>query len=513
MIITGKRHPFLGRYRVGFDTDGQLLALDVQLVSDGGWSVDLSIPVTARAMFHIDSSYCYPALRVTGRIARTNTTSHTAYRGFGGPQGMLVGEDVLDRVARHLGLPPETVRERNLYRPSAGRTLTHYGMHIPDERLAVLWQRLLDRSDFPGLRSAATAFNEGSADVKRGVAITPVKFGISFTKTQYNQAGAYVVIYLDGSVQVNHGGTEMGQGLHSKIVEVASRVLGIGVDRVRAMPTATDKVPNTSATAASSGTDLNGAAVRAACETLRERLAALAGELMSCNPERLEFSGGRIHPPGDPQGGLAFDEVVATAYDRFVQLAATGYYRTPGIGWDALTGRGRPFHYYAYGAAVSEVEVDGWTGTWRLRRVDIVHDVGESLNALVDKGQIEGGFVQGLGWVTMEECVWDAEGRLRTHAPSTYKIPTIGEIPEDFRVAFLSEIEPDMAQPGVIMGSKAVGEPPFMLALSVREAIRDAVGAFAADPARCRVDLRSPATPEVILSAIERVRARALEPA
>jgi xanthine dehydrogenase large subunit len=510
MLATGKRHPFRGRYRVGFDGDGRLLALDADLVSDGGWSLDLSAPVNARAMFHVDNAYHYPALRVTGRVARTNTVSHTAFRGFGGPQGMLVGEDVVDRVARHLGLAPEVVRERNLYRP--GRDLTHYGQRIPDDRLRVLWTRLATDARVSRRRHDLAAANARDPHVKRGLAMTPVKFGISFTKTQYNQAGAYVLIYLDGSVQVNHGGTEMGQGLHSKILEVAARTLGIGVERIRAMPTATDKVPNTSATAASSGTDLNGQAVRAACETLRDRLAGLARSLLGAPDADLTFAAGRVHVTGERGRGLPVDEVVAHAYESFVPLSAAGYYRTPGIGWDAATGRGRPFHYYAYGAAVSEVEVDGWTGEWRLRGVDILHDVGESLNPLVDRGQVEGGFVQGMGWLTTEECVWDADGRLRTHAPSTYKIPTIGEIPEDVRVRFLSEVVPDMAQEGVVLGSKAVGEPPFMLALSVREALRDAVGAFAgADgAARRRVDLAAPATPEALLRAITAVRSAAM---
>jgi xanthine dehydrogenase large subunit len=509
MITTGKRHPFRGRYRVGFDGEGRLLALDAELISDGGWSIDLSAPVNARAMFHLDNAYHYPSMRVTGRVARTNTVSHTAFRGFGGPQGMLVGEDVVDRVARHLGLAPEVVRERNLYHP--GRDATHYGQRVPDDRLRLLWDRLARDSDLGRRRGELSAANASSPHVKRGLAMTPIKFGISFTKTQYNQAGAYVLIYLDGSVQVNHGGTEMGQGLHSKILEVASRALGVPVDRIRPMPTATDKVPNTSATAASSGTDLNGQAVHAACVTLRDRLAGLAASLLDAPGADLVFEGGRIHVAGDPARGMPFEQVVSHAYETFVPLSATGYYRTPGIGWDAATGRGKPFHYYAYGAAVSEVEVDGWTGEWRLLAVDILHDVGESLNPLVDRGQVEGGFVQGVGWLTSEECVWDADGRLRTHAPSTYKIPTIGEVPDQVRVRFLADCVdgsgPGMAQDGVILGSKAVGEPPFMLALSVREAIRDAVGAFAPDPARCRVDLAAPATPEAILRAVDAARA------
>jgi xanthine dehydrogenase large subunit len=510
MTITGKRHPFLGRYRVAFDDDGRLLALDAQLVSDGGWSLDLSDPVTSRAMFHVDNGYHVPHLRVTGQVARTNHVSHTAFRGFGGPQGTLVAEEVLDRVARHLGLLPEVVRERNLYRgPEDGgsedRATTHYGQRILDNRLPRIWAELSQRAGLAERRAEVSRFNSAAGHTRRGLAITPVKFGISFTKSQYNQAGALVLVYMDGSIQLNHGGTEMGQGLHTKMLRVASDTLGVRPERFRVMPTGTDKVPNTSATAASSGADLNGQAVRQACETIRDRLAVVAARMLGADaPEDLVFADDAVHPAKEPHRRIGFSELVFAAYDQLVSLSATGYYRTPNLSWDPVAGRGTPFHYFAFGAALSEVEVDGFTGTFRLRAVDVVHDVGDSLNPLVDLGQVEGGFVQGMGWLTMEECVWDDDGRLRTVAPSTYKIPTISEVPEHFEVHLLG----DAAQDRTILGSKAVGEPPFMLALSVREALRDAVAAFGPPGPGRRVELAAPATPEATLAAIDAVRSR-----
>ncbi|HEX7022138.1 MAG TPA: xanthine dehydrogenase molybdopterin binding subunit, partial [Trueperaceae bacterium] len=500
MNLTGKRHPFLGRYRVGYDDQGVLQALALELVSDGGWCSDLSEAVMARALFHVDNAYYVPALEVVGRVARTHKTSQTAFRGFGGPQGMLVVEEVLDRVARSLGEAPEVVRERNFYRGAGETNTTHYGQEVDDNRILRVWNEVKEAAGFAERRAALRRWNAASRHAKRGLAVTPVKFGISFTHTPLNQAGALVLVYADGSVQVNHGGTEMGQGLHSKMLGVAARTLGLDVARLRVMPTATDKVPNTSATAASSGADLNGQAVKDACETLRARLAGVAASMLgNARPEDLHFEDGWVFAPSRPGARLTWEEVVERAYLERVSLSATGYYATPGIHYDAAAGRGRPFHYYAFGAAVSEVEVDGFTGAWRLRRVDIVHDVGDSLNPLVDRGQIEGGFVQGMGWLTSEELVWDAEGRLLSHAPSTYKIPTIREVPEEFEIKLLERA----AQPGSIHGSKAVGEPPLMLALSVREAIRDAVAAFGQAAA---VPLASPATPEAILRAIDGVR-------
>ncbi len=507
MTLTGKRHGFLGTYQVGFSQTGKITALDVDLYADGGWSLDLSPPVLLRAMLHVDNAYYIPNLEVRGAIANTNKVSNTAYRGFGGPQGMVVIEDIVDRIARTLNLAPELVRERNFYYGSGETNTTHYGQEIFDNRLDRVWSEAQTQSNFSERKYAIAQFNQSHRYKKRGIAVTPVKFGISFNKTQYNQAGALVHIYTDGSIQLNHGGTEMGQGLHTKMLQVAATTLGVNIDRIRMMHTSTDKVPNTSATAASSGADLNGQAVKNACETLRARIATVAAQLLELDtPGDLVFEDDWIYCRTYPSARIEFDKVVKEAYGYRVSLSATGYYRTPNLSWDAETGKGRPFYYFAYGAAVSEVEVDGLTGMFKLRQVDIVHDVGESLNPLVDRGQIEGGFVQGMGWLTMEELVWDAQGRLRTDAPSTYKIPTICEIPEAFTVHLLQRA----AQDGVIYGSKAVGEPPFMLALSVREAIRSAIAAFGQVDS---VSLSSPATPETILWAIEQVRTNSIQPA
>jgi xanthine dehydrogenase molybdopterin binding subunit/xanthine dehydrogenase small subunit len=472
MAVTGKRHPFLARFAVGFNDDGGVLAVRAELFADAGWSLDLSRAIADRALFHLDNSYYLPAVDIRSWPVKTNVTSHTAFRGFGGPQGMLVIEEILDRIARHTGLAPEVVRERNLYHGDGETNTTHYGQRIGDNRIQRIWRELMASSAFAARRAALGEWNAGHPHHKRGIAITPVKFGISFTTTFLNQAGALVLIYKDGSVQVNHGGTEMGQGLYTNMALIAARELDIPLANIRVMPTRTDKVPNTSATAASSGTDLNGAAVKNACDQLRERLAPFR------TPER------------------TFAQAVEAAYLARVSLSAAGYYRTPDIHFDWSTGRGQPFYYFAVGAAVSEVEVDGFTGMHRLLRTDILHDAGNSINAAVNRGQIEGGFVQGVGWLTCEELVWDKEGRLLTHSPDTYKIPAIGDRPRDFRVAFLT----DAAQPGVIHGSKAVGEPPLMLAISVREALRDAVAAFGGAG---EVALASPATPEAILRAIQ----------
>jgi xanthine dehydrogenase large subunit len=500
MVLTGKRHPFLARFRVGFEADGALRAIAIELFSDGGWSLDLSSPVLGRAMFHADNCYHVPHMDVVGRVCRTHHVSHTAFRGFGGPQGMLAIEEIVDRVARALDLPPHVVRARNFYRD--GDT-THYGQVVRHpERIARLWSELQASASFEARWADVAAFNAASGHLKRGLAMTPVKFGISFTTTFFNQAGALVLVYRDGSVQVNHGGTEMGQGLHTKILQIAADGLGLPTDAIRLMPTRTDKVPNTSATAASSGSDLNGAAVQQACDTIRERLAGIAAARFGVEPSAIVFAGGRVHPRGEPERGVAFAEIVNHAYLAREPLFAAGYYRTPGLAFDWKTGQGTPFHYFAYGAAVSEVEVDGFTGQYRLLRTDILHDVGDSLSPLVDRGQVEGGFVQGVGWLTTEELVWGADGAFVSNGASTYKLPTLGECPPDLRVAFLERA----AEPGVIHGSKAVGEPPLMLAISVREALRAAVAAFGAGGI---VELASPATPEAVFWAIERTRARA----
>jgi xanthine dehydrogenase large subunit len=496
--LTGKRHPFLARYVAGFTPDGRLEGVRIALYSDGGWSLDLSEPVLSRAMFHCDNAYLLPAVEVSGLICRTHKTSQTAFRGFGGPQGMLVIEEILDQAARRLCLPPELVRERNFYRD--GDT-THYGQPVKDAgRIATIWQRLKDSSGFEQRREAIDRSNARHPHLKRGLAITPVKFGISFTATFFNQGGALVLIYRDGSVQVNHGGAEMGQGLHTKIRQIAAESLGLDLDSVRVMSTRTDKVPNTSATAASAGTDLNGAAVADACSELRSRLEQVAAGMLGCDFGAVCFSDGLAFPNDEEQRAIPFAKICEAAYRQRVPLFAQGYYRTPDIHYDPQTGRGAPFHYFAYGAAVSEVEVDGFTGDYRLLRTDILEDVGDSVSPLVDLGQIEGGFIQGVGWLTLEELVWDSEGRLATAGASTYKLPSWTEVPDVFEVNFLERA----AEGGTIYGSKAVGEPPLMLAISVREAIRDAIAAFGAGGP---VSLESPATPERVFFAVQRARA------
>jgi xanthine dehydrogenase molybdopterin binding subunit/xanthine dehydrogenase small subunit len=502
MMITGKRHPFLGKFRAGFDESGLLLAAKVDLFSNGGWSLDLSRAITDRALFHLDNAYYIPNVDFSGRAVKTNLASNTAFRGFGGPQGMLVIEEIIDRIARETGLAPEVVRARNLYRGTGETNTTHYGQEIEDNRIQRIWQGITESSELASRREQLRQWNSEHPQRKRGIAITPVKFGISFTTTHLNQAGALVLLYQDGTVQVNHGGTEMGQGVYTNIALIAARELGLTPDRVRVMATRTDKVPNTSATAASCGTDLNGAAVKNACDTLRARLLPFAVEMLSeknggsVAVDRIIFKNNLVLDAENPKTGIPFAELLQRAYFARTSLSATGFYKTPDINYDRDAGRGKPFHYFAVGAAVSEVEVDGFTGMTHIRRVDILHDVGDAINHGVTLGQVEGGFVQGAGWLTNEELVWDSEGRLMTHSPDTYKIPAIGDTPDIFNVAFLA----DATQHNVIHGSKAVGEPPLMLAISVREAIRDAVAAFGKPGGQ--VPLASPATCEAIFNAI-----------
>lgn len=498
--LTGKRHPFLARYSAGFTQDGRIEGVRIALYSDAGWSLDLSEPVLSRAMFHCDNAYRLPAVEIQGSICRTHKTSQTAFRGFGGPQGMLVIEEILDQAARRLNLPPDVVRERNFYRP--GDT-THYEQPVKHaERIELIWRLLKQSSNFAERRRGIDEWNARSSQIKRGLAITPVKFGISFTATFFNQAGALVLIYRDGSAQVNHGGVEMGQGLHTKIQQIAAETLGVELDAVRVMPTRTDKIPNTSATAASAGADLNGAAVAEACTELRSRLAEVAAELLDCDFDAVRFSGGEVFPAGRREQAIPFAKVCEIAYRQRIPLFAHGYYSTPGIHYDPKTGRGAPFHYFAYGAAVSEVEVDGFTGEYRILRTDLLEDVGDSVSPVVDRGQIEGGFIQGVGWLTTEELVWDRIGRLATAGASTYKLPSWTEVPETFVVNFLERA----SEPGTIFGSKAVGEPPLMLAMSVREAMRDAIAAFGSTGP---VYFDSPATPERVFFAVQRARAEA----
>jgi xanthine dehydrogenase large subunit len=520
LTLTGKRHPFHANWKVGFDEGGHLLALQATLSSDGGWSLDLSEPVLARALCHIDNAYYIPHVEVHGRICQTNKTSQTAFRGFGGPQGMLVIEDILGRCAPLLGLEPHELRRRNFYQPGEA---TPYGQPVRHaERLEEVWTTLLRSSAFETRRAEIQAFNDSHPHTKRGLAVTPVKFGISFNFTSYNQAGALVHVYKDGSVLINHGGTEMGQGLHTKMLQVAATALGLPLACVRLAPTRTDKVPNTSATAASSGADLNGGAIKDACEQIKARLAEVAaGSLgalaktkvgaLGVHPQDVRFEAGRVFPVGHPERGLDFRQVVHDAYHLRTQLWAAGFYRTPGLHWDREAMQGEPFKYFSYGASVSEVEVDGFTGAYRLRRVDILHDVGDSLSPLIDVGQVEGGFVQGAGWLTLEELRWDESqgpnrGRLATQAASTYKLPSFSEMPEVFNVALLERA----AESGVVYGSKAVGEPPLMLAISVREALRQAAAAFG--PAGRVTELPSPATPEAVFWTLDAARQANVRP-
>ena len=499
IAMTGKRHPYLAKYAAGLSAEGRLNALRVELFSDGGWSLDLSEPIMWRSMFHVDNAYKLPAVEVTGRVCRTHKTSQTAFRGFGAPQGMLVIEEILSRAAQALNLPADVVRECNFYRDGDE---THYGEQVGDAgRIALIWNALKESSGFAERREEIARFNARSVHQKRGLAITPVKFGISFTATFYNQAGAVVLVYRDGTVQVNHGGTEMGQGLFTKILQIAADSLGVPSSRVRVMSTRTDKVPNTSATAASSGADLNGAAVQDACVQIKSRLAAVAAAVLDCESADVQFDNGLASAGGT---SIEFSALCETAYKQRVPLFAEGFYRTPDVHFDVKTSRGRPFHYYAYGAAVSEVEVDGFTGQFRLMRTDILHDAGDSISPIVDRGQIEGGFLQGVGWLTLEELLWDAKGRVSTGGASTYKLPSWSEVPEVFNVEMLERA----TQPGVVMGSKAVGEPPLMLAFSVREALRDAIAAFGESQPFA---FDSPATPERVFFAVRQVRRLALK--
>ena len=472
---------------------------EVEHLARCGYSADLSQGVVDRTMLHSDNAYFLPAARIASKRLKTNTVSNTAFRGFGGPQGMLVIEQAIDRVAWALCRDPLDVRYANLYAP--GRDLTPYGMTVEDTDTLVDVMRTLERtSDYRARRTELAASNAGSRFLKRGIALTPVKFGISFTLTHLNQAGALVHVYQDGSVHLNHGGTEMGQGLHVKVAQVVAEAFGIGIERVRITATSTGKVPNTSATAASAGSDLNGMAAKLAAEAIRRRMAAFAAAAHGVPETEVLFRDDRVFIGNE---SLGFGELARRCIEARVQLSEAGFYKTPKITWDRAKGRGRPFFYFAYGAACAEVVIDTLTGENRVTRIDILHDCGRSLNPAIDIGQIEGGFVQGMGWLTTEELVFDADGRLLTHAPSTYKIPVASDVPADFRVA----LYPNGNREETIYRSKAVGEPPLMLAISVFCAIADAIHALAPDRP---VPLDAPATPEAILRACEAVRGRAM---
>ncbi|MFC0204059.1 xanthine dehydrogenase molybdopterin binding subunit [Novosphingobium soli] len=492
MVMTGKRHEFEVDYEVGFDGEGRLLALSLHLASRCGATVDLSPAINDRAMFHADNCYYLPDVAVISERLKTNTVSATAFRGFGGPQGMLAIERVIDAVAAHLGLDPLDVRVANLYGP--GRETTPYEMVVADNVAPQIVARLRETARYDERARAVAAFNAANPVLKKGIALTPVKFGISFTTTHLNQAGALVHLYADGSIQVNHGGTEMGQGLYVKVAQVVADVFAVPLETVRITATRTDKVPNTSATAASSGADLNGMAAYNAATAIRERLTAFLARTYGVAEGAVHFTPGGVLVGGET---LTFGQVARKAHIGRISLSATGYYATPGIEYDRSVFKGRPFYYFAYGAAVSEVVIDTLTGEHRVLAVDILHDVGRSLNPVIDVGQIEGGFLQGQGWLTTEELVYDERGRLLTHSPATYKIPTASDRAKHFTVTLW---DGENAEP-TINRSKAVGEPPFMLAISVFSALNRAVAATAPDR-RAIPPLDAPATPERILSAI-----------
>jgi xanthine dehydrogenase large subunit len=497
MLMTGKRHDFIADCEAGFDDEGRLLALCVMLASRCGYSADLSGPVNDRAMFHIDNAYYLENVEITSHRCKTHTVSNTAFRGFGGPQGMMVIEAILDDIARTLGRDPLDIRRINLYGLDE-RNVTHYGQIVKGNLLPEIFTTLERSSDYRRRRESVGRWNAAHPIIKRGLALTPVKFGISFTSTLFNQAGALLQVYTDGTALLNHGGTEMGQGLHVKVAQVVAAELGLPLSAIRITATDTSKVPNTSATAASSGSDLNGKAAQAAAVTIRQRLVEVACRMHGVAPSDVHFADGHVQIGARRQ---PFAALARAAHEARVSLSATGFYRTPDISWNKQTQSGTPFFYFAYGAAVAEVAVDTLTGETQLLRVDILHDVGTSLNPAIDLGQIEGGFLQGVGWLTSEELVWDGAGELRTHAPSTYKIPTARDWPAAARVDLLP------AAPNAvdsIYRSKAVGEPPLMLALSVFHAIRDACAACG--PAGCLPHLPAPATPEAVLRLIDALR-------
>jgi xanthine dehydrogenase large subunit len=538
-MITGKRHDFRIEYRVGFDDQGVISGIEFEHYTRCGWAQDLSLPVADRAMLHADNAYHLPHVRIESHRLKTNTQSATAFRGFGGPQGMLGMERVMDHIAHDLGLDPVAVRRANYYsaeveggaapvasgdspggisdKKKQGEDLTSrgaqqvtaagapvvadaeqttpYGQVVEDFILHEMTDRVLESADYEARRAAVADWNAGNAVIKKGLAFSPVKFGISFTLTHLNQAGALVHVYQDGSIHMNHGGTEMGQGLFQKVAQVAADRFGVPLEKVKITATDTAKVPNTSATAASSGSDLNGMAVKAACDTIRDRMANHLASLHQCDARDVVFADGTVTVQGET---YSFAKVAQLTYEARISLSATGFYRTPKLSWDRIKGQGRPFLYFAYGAAISEVAVDTLTGEYRILRTDILHDAGSSLNPAIDIGQVEGGFVQGAGWLTTEELVWDEAGRLRTHAPSTYKIPACSDRPDVFNVALWDGANRE----DTIYRSKAVGEPPFMLGMSVFLALSDAVAACGSGyPA-----LDAPATPERVLAAIERVR-------
>ena len=503
MVVTGKRHEFRIEYRAGFHADGRIAGVDFKHFARCGWSHDLSIAVADRAVLHSDNTYFLPSFKIVSRRLRTNTQSATAFRGFGGPQGTIGIERVMDHGASALGLEREVVRRVNYYSApdSAPPQTTHYGMAVEDCVIGEITDELLEKSEFAARQSEIREWNAANPCIKRGIALTPVKFGISFTLTHFNQGGALVQIYKDGSIRMNHGGTEMGQGLFVKIAQIAADAFGQPLEAVQLTATDTSKVPNTSATAASSGSDLNGMAVKNACDELVGRMLRLLAELHQTSVEEVQFADGLFRVGNE---SYEFRDAVRMAYEHRVSLSATGFYSTPKVSWDRMKCRGRPFYYFAYGAAVSEVAVDLLTGENRLLRSDILHETGKSLNPAIDIGQIEGGFVQCAGWLTTEELVWDDNGRLKTHAPSTYKIPACSDRPPVFNVHLWDK---GRNREDSIYRSKAVGEPPFVLGISVLAAISDAIGSCG--DGSIFPELDAPATPERVYWTAKRMRGSA----
>jgi xanthine dehydrogenase large subunit len=520
MMVTGKRHGFYYEYQVGYDDHGRILAARVEMVSNAGYSADLSGPVATRAVCHFDNAYYLSDVEIRAFSGKTHTQSNTAFRGFGGPQGAIAIEYAIDDIARKLGIDSLDVRRINFYGDSDGddRNLTPYGQKVEDNVIVPLVEQLEAGSDYRARRDAIARFNAASPILKKGISLTPVKFGISFNLPHLNQAGALVHVYTDGSVLVNHGATEMGQGVNTKVAQVVAHALGIPLAQVRCTATDTSKVANTSATAASTGSDLNGKAAQDAALQIRARMAAVAAAHFGVPAAEIDFADGWVGPrasyredaanPTAPTDAtlfippsLPFAKLAMQAYMSRVQLWSDGYYATPGLHWDNVTMTGRPFYYFSYGAAVSEVVVDTLTGEWKCLRADVLYDTGRSLNPAIDIGQVEGGFIQGMGWLTTEELCWNKDGRLTTHAPSTYKIPAISDCPADFRVALFdnSNVEDSIHR------SKAAGEPPLLLPFSVFFAIRDAIAAVG--DGRIAPPLRAPATPEAILDAIDAVHA------
>ncbi|NKB52403.1 MAG: xanthine dehydrogenase molybdopterin binding subunit [Rhizobiaceae bacterium] len=497
MMATGKRHDFVADYDVTFDGDGKIQAVDGVFAARCGFSADLSGPVTDRALFHADNAYYYPNVRLVSRPMKTNTVSNTAFRGFGGPQGVIIAERMMEEIAYKLGKDTLEIRKANFYGED-GRDVTPYHQKVEDNIIGRVVEELEKTADYQARREDVLAFNAKNSVIRKGIALTPVKFGISFTATWYNQAGALVHVYNDGSIHLNHGGTEMGQGLNTKIAQVVAEGFQVDIDRIKITKTTTEKVPNTSATAASSGTDLNGMAAMDAVRQIKERLIKFATQNWNVGEDKVIFENNRVLVGSED---LSFDDFISQAYMARVQLSAAGFYKTPKIHWDRAAGTGRPFYYFSYGAACSEVSVDTLTGEYQIERTDILHDVGKSLNPAIDKGQVEGAFIQGMGWLTTEELWWDDAGQLRTHAPSTYKIPLASDRPKIFNVDLASWSE---NHEPTIKRSKAVGEPPFMLGISVLEALSMAV-ASVADYQNCPC-LDSPATPERVLMAVEALR-------